>query len=459
MNNEIQSGLSRRNFMRTLGAASVAATSFPAFAALQQAPTAAAAAGRQRGAGGDSGGDFGGSPDPTVVHISSNENPLGPSTAAREAICKVGAEGGRYNRQYQTEVVRVFSEQFGLKVAAPQAGGARAARPAPGTPAAAAAQAMGGRAGNNSYVALYPGSGGALDLAVYSSLLNGKDLIVGEPSYEQGASAGAKMKVNVHRVPLTATGAHDVKAMLAVSSNVGAYYICNPNNPTGTMTPKADIVWLVNNKPEGSVVIIDEAYHHFSPDESSIDLVAADKDVIVLRTFSKVYGMAGLRAGFMIAKPELQHKVTLIGTAAGTGSGSGSVAISTAAAATASISDPKLIPARRKINADIRANVLEWMDKNGYGYMKGSQANFFQADVKRPGGEFSRAMSAEKVQIGRTWAAMPNYVRVTVGTQEEMDKFKVAYKKCYETAPLAASAYLDMPFHENPSELYRHLYM
>ncbi len=99
------------------------------------------------------------------------------------------------------------------------------------------------------------------------------------------------------------------------------------------------------------------------------------------------------------------------------------------------------------------------MDKNGYGYMKGSQANFFQADVKRPGREFSANMIKEKVQIGRTWAAMPNYVRVTIGTQEEMDKFKVAFKKCYEMAPLPASAYLDMPFHENPSELNRHLYV
>jgi histidinol-phosphate aminotransferase len=91
--------------------------------------------------------------------------------------------------------------------------------------------------------------------------------------------------------------------------------------------------------------------------------------------------------------------------------------------------------------------------------MKGSQANFFQADVKRPGREFSANMIKEKVQIGRTWAAMPNYVRVTIGTQEEMDKFKVAFKKCYEMAPLPASAYLDMPFHENPSELNRHLYV
>ena len=91
-------------------------------------------------------------------------------------------------------------------------------------------------------------------------------------------------------------------------------------------------------------MIVDEAYHHFSPDESSIDLVAADKDVIVLRTFSKVYGMAGLRAGFMIAKPELQAKVSQIGVAAGTGTGGSNVAISTAAACTASLKDATLIP-------------------------------------------------------------------------------------------------------------------
>jgi histidinol-phosphate aminotransferase len=434
MNNEFKSGLSRRSFMRTIGAASVAATSLPAFAALQQAPAAGAAAGaagargqgRRAGGAGAGGGDFGGSTDPDMVKISSNENPLGPSDLARWAIASVGAEGGRYNRQYQQQPVTALNEQFGLK---------------------------------QGYAMLYPGSGGALDLAAYSVLLNGKDLIVGEPSYEQGASAGAKMKVTVHRVPLTPTGAHDVKAMVAVSKNIGGFYICNPNNPTGTMTPKADIVWLVNNKPAGSVVIVDEAYHHFSPDESSIDLVAADKDVIVLRTFSKVYGMAGLRAGFMIAKPELHAKVSEIGTAAGTGTGASNVAISTAAACTASLKDATLIPIRRKINTDIRENVLEWMDKNGYAYMKGSQANFFQADVKRPGREFSTNMLKEKVQIGRTWAAMPNYSRVTIGTQAEMDKFKVAFKKCYEMAPLPASASLEMPFVENPSELHRHFYV
>jgi len=114
-----------------------------------------------------------------------------------------------------------------------------------------------------------------------------------------------------------------------------------------------------------------------------------------------------------------------------------------------------LVPARRKINTDIRENVLEWMDKNGYEYMKGSQANFFQVNVKRPGSEFSRNMQKEKVQIGRTWKEMPNYVRITIGTQPEMEKFKVAFKKCYEMAPMSAAAYLAMPFIENPSELDR----
>jgi histidinol-phosphate aminotransferase len=265
------------------------------------------------------------------------------------------------------------------------------------------------------------------------------------------------MKANVHRVPLTATGAHDVKAMVAAGGPTpGAFYITNPNNPTGTMTPKADIVWLVKNKPAGSVVVVDEAYHHFSNDESSIDLVAADQDVIVLRTFSKVYGMAGMRAGFFIAKPELQAKLSKIGTGV-TGNGAGIVSIATAVACTASLQDTGLIPARRKINTDIRENVLEWMDKNGYAYMKGSQANFFQADVKRPGPEFAKLMQADHVYIGRTWKAMPNYVRVTIGTQAEMEKFKVSFKKAYETAPdTVSSAFLETPYVPAPSELYRH---
>jgi hypothetical protein len=121
------------------------------------------------------------------------------------------------------------------------------------------------------------------------------------------------MKAKLFAVPLTKDGKHDVKAMAAASPTAGAYYIVNPNNPTGTMTPKEDIVWLLKNKAPGSLVIVDEAYFHFSNDDSMIDQVAKDQDLIVMRTFSKIYGMAGLRAGFFIGKPELQDKLRDIG--------------------------------------------------------------------------------------------------------------------------------------------------
>jgi histidinol-phosphate aminotransferase len=407
--------------MRTLGAASVAASSLPAFAALQQATPAAPGMRRARPAGAD--GDMGERiVDPLAVVISSNENPLGMAPVALEAISKLGTGGGRYHQELKNETVTEFSKQFGLK---------------PG------------------YVAFFPGSGGPLSLSIYANVGPDKPLIVGEPSYESGASAGARMGAQVFRVPITKTGAHDVKAMVAAHPSPGAYYITNPNNPTGTMTPKEDIVWLVKNKPAGSVVVIDEAYHHFSPDESSIDLVAADKDVIVLRTFSKVYGMAGMRAGFFIARPEYHAKLAQIGSSGlgVTTNGAGIVGIATAVACTASLQDPTLIPTRRKINKDIRENVLEWMDKNGYSYYHGSQANFFQVDVKRPGAEFAKLMTAEHIHIGRTWKSMPNYSRITVGTQEEMDKFKVAFKKCYEIAPLPASSTAHLDFKPHYSEL------
>ena len=279
----IHTGVSRRNFMRILGAASAAATTFPAFAGVQQAAAAAQSQGGRRGMGGMSDmGEMRQLSSDTVI-ISSNENPLGPAQSALQAIGTTGPLGGRYHFDETVKTVQVFSDLFQLK---------------------------------RGYVGLFPGSGGPLDLALMSNIGPDKPLVFGDPSYEQGPRAADSMKAQKFPVPLTATFAHDVKAMVKAHPSPGAYYLVNPNNPTGTMTPKEDIVWLVNNKPAGSVVIVDEAYHHFSNDESVIDLVAQDKDIIVLRTFSKIYGMAGLRAGFAIARPDLLMKFANVSPAA-----------------------------------------------------------------------------------------------------------------------------------------------
>ncbi len=407
MSNEFKSGLSRRSFMRTLGAASVAATSFPAFAAVQSAQTRSAAM-----------SDMGSRTPPSAdtVIISSNENPLGPAPVALQAIHEKAALGNRYHQEVSMETISTINELFGLK---------------------------------RGYVVLTPGSGGPLDLALISNIGPNKPLVYGDPSYEQGPRAADAMNAPKFPVKLTSTYAHDVKAMLAAHPSPGAYYIVNPNNPTGTMTPKADIIWLLKNKPAGSVVIVDEAYHHFSADESCIDLVAADQDIIVTRTFSKIYGMAGLRAGVAIAKPELLAKFT---TSVPIGRSLASISITSAAAATASLKDKDLVPLRRKINADNRSETLEFLTKHGFTIVAGSQANFFMVDVKRPGKAFQDQMIAEKVAVGRTWAAMPTYVRVTVGTKDEMAKFQSAFIKCMDkpSSTVNGAASLHMP-----SELYR----
>jgi histidinol-phosphate aminotransferase len=412
--------VSRRNFMRILGAAS-AATTFPAFAAIQQ-PTAAA--GRGQGGFGQGGGMRQQLP-PDAVIISSNENPLGPAQSALSAISSTAPLGGRYHQEQYSQTIQAFSEQFGLK---------------------------------KGYVGLFPGSGGPLDLALMSNIGPDKPLVYADPSYEQGPGAAKTMKAPMFPVPLTSTYAHDVKAMLKATPNAGAYYIVNPNNPTGTMTPKADILWLLENKPKGSVVIVDEAYFHFSNDESMIDQVVADKDIIVTRTFSKIYGMAGLRAGVAIARPDLLAKFTDVAPPARS---VGSISITSAAAARASLQDKDLVPLRRKINADVRSETLEFLEKHGYKTVPGSQANFFMVDVKRPGRDFGAQMIKEKVAIGRTWAALPTYVRVTVGTKEEMAKFQTAFVKCMSEAPgtVNGAASLHLPEHfDVPTELYRGFY-
>jgi histidinol-phosphate aminotransferase len=170
-------------------------------------------------------------------------------------------------------------------------------------------------------------------------------------------------------------------------------------------------------------VVLDEAYREFVSDPDVPDgltLLAADKDVIVLRTFSKLYGMAGLRAGAAIARPDLLQK--LIGYSAG------ALPVTGMVGAHASLKVKTLVPERRKIIADIRNDVFDWMTKKNYTFIP-SVSNKFMLDVKRPGHEYIKAMADQKVLVGRVWPSWPTYVRVSVGTRDEMAKFKIACEK------------------------------
>lgn len=324
---------------------------------------------------------------PGAVMINANENPLGPCTEALEACRNISARGGRYLFGETDKLQAAMAEQEGL--------------------------------GPDS-VRIFVGSSPALHQAVLAFTSPTRPLVTADPGYEAGGRAAEFIGSPVIKVPLTSTYAHDVRAMAAASANTGLIYVCNPNNPTGTLTPKSDIEWLVANKPAGSVVMIDEAYTHIAGAPFNSDLVAQGKDVVVLRTFSKIFGMAGLRAGAAFARPDLLKKLS--------GWGHTMMPITGMAAATASLQVKDLVPTRRKIIAQVREDTFEFLEKNHYKYIP-SVSNCFMVDTGRPGMEVVMAMRKENVFIGRVWPVWPNYVRVTIGTAEEMQKFQVAYKK------------------------------
>ena len=326
-----------------------------------------------------------------AVKIDANENPLGPCPEAADAIHNVVKKGGRYAYDLTDQMEQTLAEQEGLKP---------------------------------NYVVAYAGSSAPLHQSVLGFCSKDRPFVAADPGYEAGGRAAKFIGAQVIQVPLRkGTWDHDVKAMVAAAPNGGLFYICNPNNPTGTLTSRADIEWLVENKPAGSVVMVDEAYIHISHNAVKCsDLVAKDKDVIVLRTFSKLYGMAGLRAGAILARPDIMEKVR--------GWSAGMMPITGMVGATASLKVGNLVETRRKLMGDVREDTFAYLTKKNVEFIP-SESNCFMMNVKRPGHEFWKGMTEQKVYIGRTWPVWPNWVRVTVGTKDEMMKFQKAFDKVY----------------------------
>ena len=326
---------------------------------------------------------------PDAIRLNANENPMGPCPEAAEAIHKVVQRGGRYMYEETFAFVRLLAELEGLP---------------------------------REYLLPFAGSSDPLHRAVLAFTSPGRSFVVADPGYEAGERAAKFIGARTVKVPLRKDASHDAPAMAKADPAAGLIYVCNPNNPTGSITRKEDIEYLVANKPEGAVVLLDEAYIHISTNaEPGTPLVAANKDVVILRTFSKLYGMAGLRAGAAMGRPDLLQKIK--------GFGAGALPVTGMVGAIASLKVKDLVPNRRKIIADIRDETIEWLDKKGYSVLP-SEANMIMIDVQRPGQAFHQAMlEREKVAIGRVWPSMPNHVRVTIGTRDEMARFRTAFNR------------------------------
>jgi histidinol-phosphate aminotransferase len=319
-----------------------------------------------------------------AVKLNANENPLGPCPQALDAMQSFLGKGGLYSYEETTKFIATISAQENLKP---------------------------------SYVLPFAGSSDPLHRVVMAFTSPTRSFVAADPGYEAGYASATFVGANTNKIPLTGTYAHDVKAMVSAGPNAGVFYICNPNNPTGTLTPRADIEWLLDHKPTGSVVLLDEAYIHYTTAQMCADLVAADKDLILLRTFSKLYGMAGLRAGAAFGRPDLLAKIK--------GYAAGALPVTGMVGATASLQVNTLVPERRANLKAIREDVFAFLRSKNIGFVPG-ETNCFMLDTKRPAAEFIKAMQKQNVYVGRVWPVWPSYSRISIGTPEEMTRFKSA---------------------------------
>jgi histidinol-phosphate aminotransferase len=268
------------------------------------------------------------------------------------------------------------------------------------------------------------GSTEILRMAASAFLSNGKQLIQASPTFEAiehyARAAGSEVK----SVRLTPAFAHDLDGMLAgADASTGLVYICNPNNPTASLTPRKDLENFIARLPASTFVVIDEAYHHYAGTSgtyaSFIDRPLDDERVIVVRTFSKVYGLAGLRLGYGVGSPKIIRRMRTFATENNIN------AIVTQAAAAALDENGGVRDSVRR-NADDRqeffnqamARALKPID---------SHANFVMMNTFHPAEEVIQHFQKNNILIGRRFPAMDTYIRISLGRPEEMKAFWQAW--------------------------------
>jgi len=366
--------ISRRKFAHLLGAGAAAAIVRPRFLVATERPSVKTA--------------------PTgsvVVRLSANENPYGPSSQAHAAMNNSFDVCCRYPDEANDVLIDKIAKINGV---------------------------------NREQIVLGDGSSEILKLCAetFTGPTQGK-LIAPDPTFEAILEYSKACGADVVKAPLTSSYAHDLEKMGA-SAQRGLIYICNPNNPTASITPKSNLHEFIAKTSPETMILVDEAYFHYadSPDyESVIPLVKDHPNLIVARTFSKIYGMAGLRCGYCVAQPDTikrMHGFQMWD----------SVNIMALAAASASLDDADQVNNGRKMNSEAKSFTLTELQKLGYKSIP-SQANFIMFDCRKPVVPIIQAMKEKNVAVGRLFPALPNHMRLTIGKKSEMESFLSAFKQ------------------------------
>ncbi len=373
--------VSRRAFVGSLAWGSVAVLS----------GSAINARGREALAGSDVDGQLAAVPG---IRLDSNENPYGPAPAALDAIRAAFGEASRYPRSPASQLTAALARLHGVQ---------------------------------EDNIVVGAGSGEILRMAVYGFTSATKPLVQGLPTFEDPGRYAELIGTPVRAVPVDTELRLDLSGMTSKVDGAGLVFLCNPNNPTGTVHAAkavADFVARVNKVSPGTTILVDEAYHHFVEDagyQSAIPLALENPHVIVCRTFSKIYGMAGLRIGYAIGQAEpmkalRRHRL------------GNSVNVLGAAAALASLPLTAHVERERQRNRDARELTRKAFAAWGY-RSRPSEANFIMVDIRRDAGGFQKACRASGIMVGRVFPPLTTHTRISIGTEAEMRQAIDVFRK------------------------------
>jgi histidinol-phosphate aminotransferase len=327
-----------------------------------------------------------------TIRLNFNENPYGPSPKAAAALAACNSIASRYPDQASRELTGAIAKKYGV---APE------------------------------NIALGCGSTEILRAADVTFLASGKNVVVADPTFEAVLDYARAMHSNAVKLPLTPDHRHDLSKMAAAcTSKTGVLYICNPNNPTGTIMTRDEMAAGVQSVSPTTLILVDEAYNDFAIDPgyaSAIEFIPKYPNVLVARTFSKIYGMAGMRLGYAIGSKEQIARIS-----AQLLQDNGNAAV--VAAGLASLEDQQNILLCRDRLIASRTWLCDALAQDGRTCIP-SHANFVMIDMGSDVQPFIEQFKARKIIVGRRFPSMPNFLRITIGTQPETEAFVDALRQ------------------------------
>ena len=337
----------------------------------------------------------------TLLRLGSNENPCGLGPAAKDAFLAAAGEANRYPGRAGQALIDALAAQHKVEPA---------------------------------WIYLTPGSGELLRAATMAFTSPSRSLVVASPTFEAPGRAAAAIGAPVHAVPVTAEGRLDLEGMAAKAAGAGMFFLCNPNNPTGASVPAtavASFVAMVKAAAPEARILVDEAYFEYVDDPgyaTAVPLAQADPRVFVTRTFSKIFGMAGLRVGYAIAHPDTIAALRKQGS-------SGTLSSASLAAAAAALADTSA--PHRGAGAEHRRARLHPREVRGGRVSRAAVLRELRDD--RHQARRRRLRGAVPHSTRSAWPARSRRsstcVRLSIGTQAEMDEAVPAMLALLETAP------------------------